>query len=466
MLGTPIGPEPFLQLQLAPTLGKLSRFCRAVLHLRDPQVALMLLRQSLGICRVTHILRTVDTTLIFTALEALDDMYLNVLRSLISDELTPDSWEQAGLPTRHGGLGLTHCLSVAPLAYVASVLTFSDKCLDLKLPQAARLPSAALRNVCNLLSPTLCPAVAVLLQAVSNTQMPLQHCNPEATSQKWWSSFVHSKCSRELLSRASARDRVRLQSLSAPLSGSWLTALPSSQLGLSFSPQEFQALMKWRLGLPIIPIGQHQCPFCGEVMDNFGDHSTCCAKSNLTARHTCVVNAIARVLKSVALDVTTEVAILGRQRPADLLIKGLSWPEPDALDVTVVNPMSDFDNPQAAERVDKAEENKHKKYDDICGKAKVKMNAFGMSVLGGVGPEASRFLGLVREKLLQQHGDAEGKTLANEAVQRISVACQRAVAGQLLKSMGGLWVAPSARPFEGAPSEGGEERKGEDPELC
>ena len=84
VLGTPVGPEPFIQLQMAPIFGKVARLCRAVGHLRDPQVALLLLRQSLGICRVTHILRTADPTLIALQLEALDSMYLNTARYLFS----------------------------------------------------------------------------------------------------------------------------------------------------------------------------------------------------------------------------------------------------------------------------------------------------------------------------------------------------------------------------------------------
>ena len=67
----------------------------------------------------------------------------------------------------------------------------------------------------------------------------------------------------------------------------------------------------------------------------------------------------------------------------------------------------------------------------------VQMNAFGVSTLGGVGPEAQRFLGTVGEKLCQAHGKTEGQVLAQEAAQRISVACQRAVAAQLMRSLAG-----------------------------
>ena len=454
VLGTPVGPQPFLKLQMAPILEKVRRLCRAVRHLRHSQVSLMLLRQSLGICRVTHILRTVDPTAISAELEALDSIYLDTFRFLAFSDLTPDAWVQGGLPIKLGGVGLAHCTDVAPLAY-----GFSGKCSDLKLPTSASLPPKAFVSACSLISPALCPAVAELKHAAETSSEPLKHSDPQAQSQHWWTTSLHAKSLRDLISRASARDRVRLQSLQLPLSGSWLTALPSSKLGLSFSSSEFEVLLRTRLGLPVYHSRPGPCPLCGDALDSFGDHATCCAKSNLTARHNGVTSAIGRVLASAGLTVTYEVAVAGKLRPADVHVRGLSFPEPDVLDATVVNPMAGFDDPAAADRVARAERHKHEKYDELCQRAKVKLTAFGVSTLGGVGPEAYMFLGRIREKFIQEHGKTEGSVLAQEAMERISVACQRGVAAQLLKSIGGL--APTALPAPGAqaraPSECGDD---------
>ena len=86
------------------------------------------------------------------------------------------------------------------------------------------------------------------------------------------------------------------------------------------------------------------------------------------------------------------------------------------------------------------------------------MNAFGVSTLSGVGPEAQRFLGAIREKLCQAHGKTEGHVLAQEAAQRISVACQRAVAAQLMRSVAGQApLMPVHAGGSAAPSELGED---------
>ena len=134
------------------------------------------------------------------------------------------------------------------------------------------------------------------------------------------------------------------------------------------------------------------------------------------------------------------------------------------METTMVNPIKDFDQPGPADRVSQAEENKHKKYDELCQRSKVKLTAFGVSTLGGVGPEAHQFLGRIRERLLKENGRTEGGVLAQEAMERISVSCQRSVAAQLLKSIGGLDCSepPCPRAATTAPSEQGESRTAEE----
>ena len=63
--------------------------------------------------------------------------------------------------------------------------------------------------------------------------------------------------------------------------------------------------------------------------------------------------------------------------------------------------------------------------------------AFGVSSLGGAGPEAVKFPGNIRERPAQEHGKTEGSRLAQEATERLSVACQRGVSTQLLQAIAG-----------------------------
>ena len=175
-------------------------------------------------------------------------------------------------------------------------------------------------------------------------------------------------------------------------------------------------LLNMRLGLRVVPTSSAVCQLCGEPLDPFGDHPTCCRKTNLTARHNGLAGALGRVLTAAGLSVTPEVRVRGKLRPADLMITGWSWPKRDAVDLTVVNPMAEFDNPKANKKVALAEEAKHRKYDTLCAAENVNMNALGFSVLGGAGPETQKFLASLRERLLQAHGETEGKQLAREAL--------------------------------------------------
>ena len=114
-------------------------------------------------------------------------MYLNTARYLFSSsssEFKPDTWVQTGLPIKFGGLGLTHCAEVAPLAFVASVINFAGQCPKLGLPAETACPTPALLNACRLLSPALGPAACELRQAVEKPNEPLRHSDPEAKLQR------------------------------------------------------------------------------------------------------------------------------------------------------------------------------------------------------------------------------------------------------------------------------------------
>ena len=67
-----------------------------------------------------------------------------------------------------------------------------------------------------------------------------------------------------------------------------------------------------------------ECPQCGEAQDPFGDHEVCCRKSDFWARHQTVADALARVCSSSGLRAEREVGVEGRERPADLLVRGLA----------------------------------------------------------------------------------------------------------------------------------------------
>ena len=144
-----------------------------------------------------------------------------------------------------------------------------------------------------------------------------------------------------LFDQASARDRVRLRCIRDALCTQWLEICPTETLGLRLQPDEFIILLKWWLGLPLLPPDQYaECSSCGEPLDIFGDHLLCCRKAGLIQRHNAVVQSLWHHCTAAGLHATPKVSIDGRTRPADLLLTHWKGGGPCALDIAVVHPLA------------------------------------------------------------------------------------------------------------------------------
>ena len=82
------------------------------------------------------------------------------------------------------------------------------------------------------------------------------------------------------------------------------------------------------------------CSLCWDFCDPFGDHAVTCVKTGLWSRHNNVAETIALQASLGGLSVESEVAIKGKERPADLLIKPWKTMHPAAVDVTIVHPLT------------------------------------------------------------------------------------------------------------------------------
>jgi hypothetical protein len=172
------------------------------------------------------------------------------------------------------------------------------------------------------------------------------------------------------------------------------------------------------------------------VIDVYGDHAVTCRRSNFYARHRQVAEALASVLVSCDVCIEKEVAVSGAERPADILARRLDGGRSTAIDITVVHPLTSFDSAQGGDRIEEAEKAKHRHYDTLCTQAGLAFNAFGVSTLGGAGPDACRILKLINSHIMQKFGTKEGMQLCRQAHERIIVACMRAVGAQLLQFSG------------------------------
>ena len=89
-------------------------------------------------------------------------------------------------------------------------------------------------------------------------------------------------------------------------------------------------LLRWRLGIPLIENlpNIEACEKCGELLDVYGYHAVTCKRNNFPTRHQLVVDALARVLTSADIPLEMEVAIYGKERPADIRARRLNGSAP------------------------------------------------------------------------------------------------------------------------------------------
>ena len=119
LLGNPLGTEDFVKGFVLDTVLKVQSFTDKLVDLHNPQVALYLIRHSLRIARVTHMLRCIDPTVIKPQIDGFDAVLFSALGQICANDISADAWIQAGLPIRMGGLGLTHAKTVSASNHVA-----------------------------------------------------------------------------------------------------------------------------------------------------------------------------------------------------------------------------------------------------------------------------------------------------------------------------------------------------------
>ena len=142
------------------------------------------------------------------------------------------------------------------------------------------------------------------------------------------------------------------------------------------------------------------------------------------------MDALARSIVTSGARVDKEVTINGRDRPADLMIHG--WgPKDEALDATVSHTVATFDSPGAQNRLGRVASSEHGHYDVSCRQANLGFRFFGRSSFGSAAPEAMEVIGDLRSHLCERFGKRQGRVLAQQAVEKIAVACMKGVAAEL-----------------------------------
>ena len=309
ILGSPIGSAEhcaeFLLLNaIEPALETLA----AVGLIRDPQVAMALIRQCTGFCQMVCALRTTPPQALSHLCGLLDESVLTAVE-LALFPLDPQARDQIQRRKRHGGFGLRSASLHATSAYVASVAHAADE--DNWDPTDAEGFAASAQDVNN--------KIGVTLVDPSTGRIPKQNPRPDSGSQRI--SSPNRKRRRQMLrsmavdgstepelvipkqqqlsqaiaeqemlteyEKADPRTRARWVSQSGKGAGNWVFVTPSRSRGFAFSPTEFRTLSRWWLGMGIYP-EVSPCPAkgCTLPLQRNGEHALCCKNGHgLITRH-------------------------------------------------------------------------------------------------------------------------------------------------------------------------------------
>ena len=98
----------------------------------------------------------------------------------------------------------------------------------------------------------------------------------DSISQHQLQNLLDSALWSSLKDSTSIRDRARLDTISGQHTGTWLRAVPNSNLCLFMPKREFSVALWIWLGIPSFPFPNSKRCLCGHTFDTFGDHLVGC----------------------------------------------------------------------------------------------------------------------------------------------------------------------------------------------
>ena len=191
--------------------------------------------------------------------------------------------------------------------------------------------------------------------------------------------------------QSSIREKARLQSLSLPQSGAWLSAAPIPALGLHPFSNEFRVALKYRLGVKLYE-NERKCPFCKSgTLDVMGDHAVSChGCGDMISRHDRIRDKIISACSGALLSPICEQKSLlpdNNSTPGDIFLPVWNAGQPAALDVTVTSPLQSSLIKNASEKsgfaLSAADDRKYEQYAQNCSEVGIQFIHLAFETFGG-----------------------------------------------------------------------------------
>ena len=321
LLGAPIGDRDFCEAWMVSKMEEFRPLLQSLQGMADKQVALALLRQCGGFCRVVFYMRSVGHTGAARYLEAFDAQVEETLcRGSGDSVLLPEARVQAALVIRRGGLGV--CWSsdhTEAVVLVSQAGTFA---------------------LCQSLDPEFTWDAPVWCDAAMRYNARVAPHDKIDAVQWTLSQAIEVAAHEGLLSRGDDLTRAHLLSTGLPHVGAFISSVPAWELRIP--AEAFSAMLRFRLNLEVFG-GAQPCTLCDGPLDPFGEHVAQCVRwSDRITRHDTVRDALVAGLSALGLGVSVEpryVVPSRQKRPGDLVVRaGVLNNLPTYIDVMVVTP--------------------------------------------------------------------------------------------------------------------------------
>jgi len=280
LLGSPL-TKSALRRVLGEKTATFSKFSKHLGKLSS-QSPFLLPRASISIPRLVYFLRCAPAWKEEDQLSAYDKALRQAMEAVLNCRLEDDSWDQATLPVKQGGVGVRCAMGVALPSFLAS--THGALPLLAKLLPAELLASDS----------TTTEAEEAWVQRTGVEPPPV---TKRTVQQEWDEPMMVEVRTRLLSTASSAEDKARLLASDQPEAGAWLGALPSPQLGTWLPDESFRVTMALRVGAPMCH--EHKCGGCGAPVTAKGLHGLACKKSaGRHMRHSDANDVLSRALTS------------------------------------------------------------------------------------------------------------------------------------------------------------------------
>jgi hypothetical protein len=362
------------------------------------------------------------------------------MESLVGTAISDLQWLQASLPIRKNGGGIKNPAVLEFAARVASSVGFQQQAAAaIGVPQAliAR-PLPDFTQVLQALSFQLGPNFDPVQEWLATAHVDLQSADKPYATQKWWAEHVYEELADRLPGLGTVRDQARLAVQRNVLGAAWLDC-PTKR---GIPDDEFKVLLRWHLGIPILPIGVQlpPCPLCQEAIDPHGDHFVTCGLNGCKQRHDQLRTSLSDQLRTSGILHLVEQRCSERTllRPADVLLMHWEGGTHAAVDLVISHPLQLAEYPLSADKASRhiASEERRKVQRVMthpefmqCGWVFIPM---GFGTFGNGGPSSVRLLAQVVQKATADLHGWEKTKRAMEIRLGLSVTLMRQVGRQLL----------------------------------